>query len=167
MTQSSERDVIWLTKDAFDRLQAELEHLRGPVRSELIARVSAAREEGDLRENGGYHAAREEQGKSEARIRQLEDMLRRAEVGETPADDGIVEPGMQVTTRFAGDSHVETFLLAAREMEDTTAGLQVFSPQSPLGSAIIGTKKGDTVTYEAPNGKLHEVEIVDAVPYVG
>jgi transcription elongation factor GreA len=143
VTQSSEQDVIWLTQDAFDRLQAELEHLRGPVRSELIARVSAAREEGDLRENGGYHAAREDQGKSEARIRQLEDMLRRAEVGETPADDGIVEPGMQVTTRFAGDSHVETFLLAAREMEDTTAGLQVFSPQSPLGSAIIGTKKGE------------------------
>ncbi len=165
--QSSDQHVIWLTQEAFDKLQGELEHLRGPVRSEIVARISAARDEGDLKENGGYHAAREEQGKTEARIRQLEDMLRRAEVGETPADDGVVEPGMKVTTRFAGDDETETFLLGAREMEDTTAGLQVFSPQSPLGSAIVGAKVGETVAYEAPNGKRLEVEIVDAVPYTG
>jgi transcription elongation factor GreA len=165
VTQSSEQSVIWLTQAAFDKLQEELENLRGPVRSEIIARISAAREEGDLKENGGYHAAREEQGKTEARIRQLEDMLRRAEVGETPADDGVVEPGMQVTYRFVGERDKETFLLAAREMEDTTEGLQVFSPQSPLGSAIIGAKKGETVSYQAPNGKELKVEIVDAVPY--
>ena len=167
MTQSSDQNVIWLTQEAFDKLQRELENLRGPVRTEVVARLSAAREEGDLKENGGYHAAKEEQSKTEARIRQLEDMLRRAEVGETPPDDGIVEPGMLVTTRFAGDSEVETFLLGAREMEDTTEGLQVFSPQSPLGSAIIGAKKGDTVTYEAPNGKELKVEVLDAVPYTG
>jgi transcription elongation factor GreA len=167
VTQSSDQNVIWLTQDAFDKLQEELEHLRGPVRSEIIARISAARDEGDLKENGGYHAAREEQGKTEARIRQLEDMLRRAEVGETPADDGVVEPGMKVTTRFVGDDETETFLLGAREMADTTENLEVFSPQSPLGSAIIGFKRGETVTYEAPNGKELRVEIVDAVPYTG
>ena len=167
MTQSSEQNVIWLTQEAFDKLQEELEHLRGPVRSEIVARISAARDEGDLKENGGYHAAREEQGKTEARIRQLEDMLRRAEVGETPADDGVVEPGMKVTTRFVGDDDTETFLLGAREMADTTDDLEVFSPQSPLGAAIIGFKKGDTVTYEAPNGKELKVEIVEAVPYTG
>ena len=94
-------------------------------------------------------------------------MLRRAEVGETPADNGVVEPGMTVTYKFAGDDDVETFLLGAREMEDTTEGVKVYSPQSPLGSAIIGKKKGDTVTYDAPNGKTLEVEIVDAVPYTG
>src|SRR4029079_15309691 len=97
VTQSSEQNVIWLTQEAYDKLQAELENLRGPVRNEVVARISAARDEGDLKENGVYHAAREEQGKIEARIRQLEDMLRRAQVGETPADDGIVEPGMKVT----------------------------------------------------------------------
>ena len=167
MTQSTEQDVIWLTQDAFDKLQGELENLRGPVRAEIVARISAAREEGDLKENGGYHAAREEQGKIEARIRQLEDMLRRAQVGETPADDGVVEPGMKVSYRFVGDDEVETFLLGAREMEETTAGLQVFSPQSPLGAAIIGAKKGDTVSYAAPHGKELKVEIVDAVPYTG
>ena len=169
MTQaSSEPNTIWLTQDAYDKLQAELENLKGPVRSEIVARISAARDEGDLKENGGYHAAREEQGKTEGRIRQLEDMLRRAQVGETPADDGIVEPGMKVTYKFAGDTDedAETFLLGAREMADTT-NIQVFSPQSPLGSAIIGRRKGDTVPYSAPNGKTIEVEILDAVPYTG
>jgi len=168
VTQSPEHDVIWLTQDAFDKLQDELEHLRGPVREQIVARISAAREEGDLRENGGYHAAKEEQGKTEARIRQLEDMLRRAEVGETPADDGVVEPGMKVTYKFAGDADddAETFLLGAREMADTT-NMQVFSPQSPLGSAIIGKRTGETVPYTAPNGKTLEVEILDAVPYTG
>jgi transcription elongation factor GreA len=166
---STEHSTIWLTREAFDKLQGELENLRGPVRSEIVARISAARDEGDLKENGGYHAAREEQGKTEARIRQLEDMLRRAEVGETPADDGVVEPGMKVTYKFVGDSddEAETFLLGAREMEDTTDGLKVYSPQSPLGSAIIGHQKGDSVTYQAPNGKLLQVEIVDAVPFTG
>jgi transcription elongation factor GreA len=96
-------------------------------------------------------------------------MLRRAEVGETPADNGVVEPGMKVTYKFVGDDddEAETFLLGAREMEDTTEGLRVYSPQSPLGSAIIGHQKGDAVSYEAPNGKKLEVEIVDAVPYTG
>jgi transcription elongation factor GreA len=165
---SSDQNTIWLTQDAYDKLQAELENLRGPVRSEIVARISAAREEGDLKENGGYHAAREEQGKTEARIRQLEEMLRNAEVGETPADDGIVEPGMKVTYRFAGDSddEAETFLLGAREMADTT-DLTVYSPQSPLGSAIIGKRKGETVPYDAPNGRTMKVEILDAVPFTG
>ena len=170
MTQaSSEQTTIWLTQDAFAKLQAELDNLRGPVRSEIVARISAARDEGDLKENGGYHAAREEQGKAEARIRQLEDMLRRAEVGETPADTGVVEPGMKVTYKFAGDAddEAETFLLGAREMEDASSDLKVYSPQSPLGSAIIGHAKGDSVSYEAPNGKQLQVEIVDAVPFTG
>ena len=102
MTQPVQ-DKIWLTQEAYDKLQAELDNLRGPVRQEIIERISAARDEGDLKENGGYHAAKDEQGKVEARIRQLEDMLRRAEVGETPKDDGIVEPGMKVTYKFVGD----------------------------------------------------------------
>jgi transcription elongation factor GreA len=170
VTQSStEQSTIWLTQDAFDKLQGELDNLRGPVRSEIVARISAARDEGDLKENGGYHAAREEQGKTEARIRQLEDMLSRAEVGETPADNGVVEPGMKVTYKFVGDAddEAETFLLGAREMEDAAAGVKVYSPQSPLGAAITGKKRGDVVSYEAPNGKHLEVEIVDAVPFTG
>ncbi len=166
-TSTPDTDAIWLTQEAHDKLQAELDNLRGPVREEIVARIAAARDEGDLRENGGYHAAREEQGKAEARIRQLEDMLRRARVGETPADDGVVEPGMIVTVRFAGDDETEEFLLGAREMADMRPDLQVYSPQSPMGSAIIGSLRGDTVDFEAPNGKKLKVEIVDAVPFQG
>jgi transcription elongation factor GreA len=167
MTQQTEQSSIWLTQDAFDKLQAELEDLKGPVRQEIIARISAARDEGDLKENGGYHAAREEQGKLEGRIRQLEDMLRKAQVGEAPADDGTVSPGMKVTYKFVGDDddEAETFLLGAREMEDTVEGMKVYSPQAPLGAAINGARAGDTVSYEAPNGKEMKVVVLGAVPY--
>ena len=167
MTTSPEHDVIWLTQEAFDKLQDELEHLRGPIREEIVARISAARDEGDLKENGGYHAAREEQGKAEARIRQLEDMLRKAQVGETPADDGVVEPGMTVTVRFVGDTDTEAFLFGAREMADLHPELQVYSPQSPMGQAIAGKRRGDEVDFVAPNGKQLKVQIVDAVPFTG
>jgi transcription elongation factor GreA len=164
---STDTDVIWLTAEAQHKLQAELDKLRGPGREEIVARIAAARDEGDLRENGGYHAAREEQGKAEARIRQLEDMLRRARVGETPADDGVVEPGMLVTIRWVGGDDTEEFLLGAREMADESAGLQVYSPQSPMGAALVGNKIGDEVDYTAPNGKVLKVAIVGAVPYSG
>jgi transcription elongation factor GreA len=167
VTQSPEKNVVWLTPDAYDKLKTELDHLRGPVREEVVARISAARDEGDLKENGGYHAAREEQGKIEGRIRQLEDMLERAEVGETPADDGVVEPGMVVTIQFAGDSETETFLLGAREMAGPDSDLEVYSPQSPMGSALTGHKKGETVDFEAPNGKTLQVKVIDAAPYAG
>jgi len=165
MTQTDQ--TIWLTQDAYDKLQAELEDLKGPQRAEIVARISSARDEGDLKENGGYHAAKDEQGRIEGRIRQLEDMLRKAEVGETPPDDGVVEPGMVVTYKFKGDddSEAETFLLGAREIEPE--GLTVYSPQSPLGAAITGHQRGETVTYEAPNGKELEVVILDAKPYTG
>jgi transcription elongation factor GreA len=167
MTQADERAAVWLTQAKYDALQAELEELRGPGRAAVVQKVSEARDEGDLKENGGYHAAREELGKLDGRIAQLEDMLKRAQVGETPPDDGIVEPGMVVTYRFVGDDEEEKFLLGAREMKGDDDDLEVYSPQSPLGEAINGRRRGETVEYVAPNGKTLEVEIVDAVPYVG
>ena len=168
MTQPAAESVIWLTQEAYDRLSVEVENLRGPVRAQISRRIADAREEGDLRENGGYHAAREEQSKTEARILQLEDMLRRAQVGETPNNDGVVEAGMQVTVKFA-DGESETFLLGAREVlaVDNTVGMSVYSPQSPLGAAIVGTKQGEFASYKAPNGRVLQVEIVDAKPFVG
>jgi len=167
MTQADERAAVWLTQAKYDELQAELEELRGPGRAAVVQKVSEARDEGDLKENGGYHAAREELGKLDGRIAQLEDMLKRAQVGETPADDGIVEPGMVVTYRFVGDDEEEKFLLGAREMKGDDDDLEVYSPQSPLGAAISGKRKGETVEYVAPNGKTLKVEIVEAVPYQG
>ena len=154
----------FLTQDAYDRLSAELEHLKGEGRSDIAKRIEAAREEGDLKENGGYHAAKEEQGKMEARIRQLTQILNTSVVGEAPADDGVVEPGMVVTVRMFGDE--EKFLLGSREIAGDS-DLDVYSEQSPLGAAINGKKAGDTATYEAPNGKSVDVEIVSATPYAG
>lgn len=167
MTQPTAESAIWLTQEAHDRLVDEVEHLKGPARAEISRRIAEARDEGDLRENGGYHAAREEQSKAEARIAQLEDMLRRAKVGETPANDGVVEAGMKVTVKFAGDSDTETFLLGAREMLalDDSVDVGVYSPQSPMGSAILGKKPGDQATFTAPNGKDISVEIVAAKPF--
>ncbi|MEJ7633896.1 transcription elongation factor GreA [Aeromicrobium sp.] len=167
MTQPPETDTIWVTQEAYDRLQQELDHLRGDVRADITAKIAAARDEGDLKENGGYHAAREEQGKTEARIRQLEEMLRRAEVGDKPADDGTVEAGMIVTIRFAGDTDTERFLLGSRELlsMDSSVEIDVYSPTSPLGAAILGKKIGDQASYEAPNGKSITVEVVDAKPF--
>jgi transcription elongation factor GreA len=169
VTNTSEQDTIWLTQEAYDRLRSELDHLQGPARAELAARIGEARSEGDLRENGGYHAAKEEQGKSEARIRQLQDMLRRAQVGEQPTEQGVVGPGMIVTIRFAGDSDTETFLLGSRELVtlDDSVDLEVFSPQSPLGTAITGKGTGDSATFTAPNGRDATVEIVAAEPFEG
>ncbi|WP_375430352.1 transcription elongation factor GreA [uncultured Friedmanniella sp.] len=160
--------TIWLTQEAFDKLQGELDHLSGPGRAEVSQKIARAREEGDLRENGGYHAAREEQGVQEARIRQLADMLRRAEVGEPPAHADEVGPGTQVTIAFDGDeSDTETFVLGSRELLglDESVGTNVYSPQSPLGSAILGRKKGDAVSYTAPNGRSIDVTIVKVEPF--
>src|SRR5829696_2736908 len=106
--------TVWLTQEAYDKLLHELDQLTGPGRAEVTAKIAAAREEGDLRENGGYHAAREEQGQQEARIRQLTDMLRRAQVGEAPAAAGEVAPGTRVTIAFDGDvSDTDTFVLGS------------------------------------------------------
>ncbi|MCW2829702.1 MAG: transcription elongation factor GreA [Aeromicrobium sp.] len=167
MTQPTDTDTIWVTQEAYERLQKELEHLKGDVWADITSKIAAARDEGDLKENGGYHAAREEQGKTKARIDQLESMLRRAEVGEKPADDGLVEAGMIVTIRFGGDSGTEQFLLGSRELlsMDSSVEIDVYSPTSPLGAAILGKKKGDTAEYETPNGKTISVDIVDAKPF--
>jgi transcription elongation factor GreA len=165
MSEPTQSSAVWLTQAKYDELKAELEELRGPTRASIVKRVSDARDEGDLKENAGYHAARDELGKIDGRIKQLIDMLERAEVGETPADDGVVEPGMFVTVLLGGLE--QKFLLGAREMAGSGTDVDVFSPQSPLGQAINGARKGETVDYEAPNGKQIKVEIVDAVPYVG
>ncbi|MGL5819924.1 MAG: transcription elongation factor GreA [Phycicoccus sp.] len=163
MTAQPANQSSYLTQAAYDRLRTELEQLSGPGRTEIAKRIEAAREEGDLRENGGYHAAKEEQGKMEARIRQLTQLLETAVIGETPADDGVVEPGMVVTVDMLGEE--ETFLLGSREISDTD--LQVFSEKSPIGAAVNGAKIGDTVAYEAPSGKQVQVTVLSTTPYVG
>lgn len=155
--------TTWLTKDAYDRLNAELEHLTTVGRTEIVNKIDAARQEGDLKENGGYHAAREEQAKNEARITQLTELLRTAQIGEAP-DDGKVEPGMIVTCTIAGVERV--FLLGSREAAEDLE-IDVYSANSPLGEAINGLMVGESTSYTAPNGKSFDVKITDVKPYRG
>jgi len=161
--------TIWLTQEAFDAASVELEHLKSAGRAAVTAKIARARDEGDLSENAGYHAARDEQGQQELRIRQLENMLLHAQVGEAPEGDADeVSPGCRVTIAYDNDpDDTDTFLLGARELMtlDESTDVEVFSPQSPLGSAIIGRRVGDTVSYTAPNGKPIEVKILEVQPY--
>jgi transcription elongation factor GreA len=161
----SDTQVTWLTQEAYDRLKAELDELIA-YRPVMAAEINARREEGDLRENGGYHAAREEQGKQEARIRQLHELLQAAKVGEAPTTKGVAAPGTVLTIRYDGDDETETFLLATRE-EGAHGEMEVYSPLSPLGKALNGAKDGETVQYELPNGKQQKVTLISAVPYSG
>ncbi|MET9336813.1 MULTISPECIES: transcription elongation factor GreA [unclassified Nonomuraea] len=165
MADSRDENVTWLTQEAYDRLKEEYDYLSGPGRVDIAKKIEAAREEGDLRENGGYHAAKDEQGKIEARIYHLRQLLDSAKVGEAPKTEGVVGPGMTVTIRFEGDDDEVTFLLASRE--ETGAPIDVYSPKSPLGAAINGKKIGEKATYAMPNGRQNTVEILEAVPYIG
>jgi transcription elongation factor GreA len=155
----------WLSQEAYDRLKSDLDELiaHRPV---IAAEINARREEGDLKENGGYHAAREEQGKQEGRIRYLQELLRTAQVGDAPKSDKI-GPGTVVTIQFDDDEDdTETFLLGSREIAATT-DLTVYSPESALGKSIMGAGNGDTVTYTAPSGVEIKVTIVKFEAYGG
>ncbi|MBP2435958.1 transcription elongation factor GreA [Microbacterium amylolyticum] len=160
----SNENAPFLTQEAYDRLAAELEHLSTTGREEIAHRIQEAREEGDLKENGGYHAAKDEQGKQEARIRQLTAMLKDAEISEVPEADGVARPGTVVTALILGDE--ERFLLGSRAISSSTE-LDVYSDQSPLGTAINGLKVGEKTSYTAPNGKSIAVEIIKVETFQG
>ena len=162
----TETDVTWLTQEAYDRLVAELADREGPTREQIKNRIAAAREEGDLKENGGYHAAREEQGKNEARVRQLKHLLEHSRIGAPEAADDEAAAGKVVTVYFAAWDEEETFLLGSRE-EAAHASIEVYSPTSPLGAAVNGAKVGDTVTYILANGNEMNVAIRKVAPYGG
>jgi transcription elongation factor GreA len=164
VTDTATTAASYLTQEAYDRLKGELTQLSGEGRSDIAKKIEAARDEGDLKENGGYHAAKEEQGKMESRIRQLTQLLENATVGYAPADDGIVEPGMVVTVEVFGDEL--TFLLGNREIAENS-DLPVYSEKSPLGNAILGLKAGDAATYRDPKGNEVQVKVLSAKPCAG
>ncbi|MEN3321140.1 MAG: transcription elongation factor GreA, partial [Mycobacterium sp.] len=117
-------------------------------------------------ENGGYHAAREEQGQQEARIRQLQELLNNAKVGEAPKQSGVALPGSVVKVYYDDDKKdTETFLIATRQEGVSDGKLEVYSPNSPLGGALIDAKVGETRTYQVPNGNTVKVTLVSAEPY--
>ncbi len=148
-----------LTRDTYDRLAAELEDLRTRGRVEIARAIEAARALGDLSENGDYHAAKDTQGKMEARIRQLGATLEDARIVDstTAGADGEVTTGVVVSLRYVGDDDVERYLIGS--IEERGEGVSVISPASPLGQALTGAKAGDRVSYLAPSGTL-EVDVV-------
>ncbi len=134
-----------LSRGAYDRLKAEYDDLTTRGRIEVAEKIERAREEGDLRENAGYHAAKDEQGHMEGRIRQLEHMLEHAEI----VDDQFV-----YTILYDGDSPDMAERYVVGHMEEQVDGADVISASSPLGAALQGASEGQQVTYEAPNGSL-------------
>lgn len=150
-------DPVHLSQAAFDRIKAEHDDLVTRGRIDIAKKIEAARELGDLSENGDYHAAKEEQGKMAGRILHLESILENAVIVEDASHDEV-QPGVIVGIRYEGDEAVERYLLGS--IEERTEGVEVMSPGSPLGQALIGGKIGEIVTYETPTGAQLRVEIV-------
>jgi transcription elongation factor GreA len=146
-----------LSRAAYDRLEAELTELTTKGRVEIARKIETARELGDLSENGDYHAAKEEQGKMEGRIRHLEALIKDAEIVEGGGTDAV-EAGSIVEIRYEGDDDSERYLIGS--IEERHSEVDVMSPGSPLGKALLGHRVGDVVDYETPTGKVLKVEIV-------
>jgi transcription elongation factor GreA len=151
-----------LSKSTFDRIKAEFDDLTTRGRIEVAYKIERARELGDLKENGDYHAAKDEQGHMEGRIRQIESILEDSEVVSAPTD-GVVGLGSVVAIVFEGDSDsdAESYLIGHVEEKPENDSVSVMSPSSPLGSALLGSKEGDVVTYDATNAKL-KVKVLSA-----
>lgn len=147
-----------LTRQALDKLHEELGFLEGEDRERIITDIATARAHGDLSENAEYHAAKDEQGQKEARIRQVRQMLENAEIIESDDDDSVVKPGKLVTIKHEGDDEAETYLLGLRE--ERGGDYDVLTPDSPLGQALLGHAPGDTVTAKVPAGEL-KVELLE------
>ena len=155
---SDDTKKVPLTQQAFDKLKKELEFLEGDDRDRIIKDIATARAHGDLSENAEYHAAKDEQGQKEARIRQVRQMLENAEIITGDDDDSVVKPGKLVTIRHEGDDESETYLLGLRE--ESGGEYDVLTPDSPLGQALLGRSPGETVVAQAPRGEL-KVELLE------
>lgn len=149
MTSTERR---WMTREAHTRLKFELAGLRS--RRGIEVPDDLMDYDDDVM---AAHVARQ------ARIRQIQALLGNAVVGDDPPDDGIAEPGMVLTVRYDDTGDTETFLLGVRGVED--AGIDVYSMQSPLGSAIAGARVGEQRIYSIPSGANLPVTLLEAVPY--
>jgi len=148
--------ATYLSQDACTRLKAELDELKNDGRVRIAGEIEVARAHGDLRENAEYHSAKDEQGRMEARIRQLEVLLRDVIIGE-PEDANEAKAGVVAMLDIDGDS--ETFLLGSRE--DSHPSYEILSTKSPMGQAVLGAKKGDKVTFTTPTGVAINVTVTD------
>jgi transcription elongation factor GreA len=157
---TSERGVTYLTPEAYERLSSELNELKTEGRERVAQAIGTAREHGDIRENADYDAAKNEQGMMEARIRQLEQLLSTAVVGELAGTSGVAGPGTVVVLEVAGEE--ETYFLGSRE--EAIDGMDVLSVQSALGQAVSGRKAGEKFSYVTPTGRELPVKLLQAEP---
>jgi transcription elongation factor GreA len=146
-----------LSQKAYDRLKAEHDELTTVGRVDIARKIEAARELGDLKENGDYHAAKDHQGQMEARIRQLAAMIENCEIVEG-TDGEVVEPGSVVQLRYEGDDDVDTYFYGS--VEERGVEHDIISPGSPLGQALAGAAVGDAVSFQSPTGATLTVEVV-------
>ena len=160
MPDRSIQEHTRLTPETYERLQAELEDLTTRGRVEIAQAIESARALGDLSENGDYHTAKDAQGKMESRIRQLQALLKTAEIVDGSAsDDGSISTGAVVTLRYEGDDEDDVQRFFVGSIEERQGDLPVASPSAPLGQALLGKAAGDTVEYQAPGGTLRVVVV--------
>jgi transcription elongation factor GreA len=164
---ASQAPTATLTLDAYQRIKAELEELTTTGREEITEKIKVAREHGDLKENAEYHAAKDEQGLMESKIRKLQHMLRDPDIVEAPPESDEVGPGMLVTIRplDEDDPDDETYLLA-EHAEEKAPDARTVTTESPLGSALMGASAGQEVAYEAPGGTI-KYSVVSFEPHTG
>jgi transcription elongation factor GreA len=151
-----------LSPEAHVRLKAELEERTTSRRRELSLAIERAREYGDIKENADYDAAKNEHGLNEARIRQLEQMLKNAVVMDGSTSGDVVEAGTVVDLRYVGDDDLLTYLVGS--IEERSEKYDVLSTNSPIGMAIIGKGPGDTVTYQGPKREMSVTVVAVRLP---
>ncbi|MBA4503918.1 transcription elongation factor GreA [Corynebacterium sanguinis] len=161
----AETQKQYITPEMKAKLENELQALidNRPV---IAAEINERREEGDLKENAGYDAAREQQDQEEARIKQISEILANATTERSGVIEGVAQVGSVVHVFYNGDeSDKETFLIGTRAASTGNKDLETYSENSPLGAAVVGASEGETRSYNAPNGREISVTIVSAEPY--
>lgn len=151
MTQDL-NDVVYLTEEGLQKIKDELVYLKGEKLEELANRLQIAIAQGDLKENADYHSTKEEQGFVDGRIKDLEDSLRRAKIIEDVGPSDVVRVGHTVTVVEVGDDYEETYYIVGAHEADPSNGR--ISNESPIGSAMLGAKKGQTVAVQTPGGQI-------------
>ena len=149
----TEHDILYVTPEGLQQMKEELHNLKTVRREDVAQKLEIAIKQGDLKENADYHDAKEEQGFIESRIRQLEIMLHQAKVIENNGPSGIVRIGSTVTVSEDGYDELETYTIVGAAEADPTKGR--ISNESPIGSALLGAKKGQTVSAQTPAGQIN------------
>lgn len=147
-----DKEANYITEEKKRELLAELAELKGPKRKEILETLQYAKSLGDLSENAEYHQAREDQGKLEARIQKIEQILRSSTVVKGGGGD-VIQISSKVVVQKAGDTEQKTYTVVGSEEASMTEGK--ISNRSPFGAAMFGKKKGDSISFQTPSGRVN------------